>query len=118
MFWQVATVAWLAASQGPGAAAAPAVVATSPDGRNQIALTLRDGALHWAAARDGRAVVLPSRLGFAFRGAPALGDSLAVTAEQRAERDTTFAMPLGELARVRDHHREVRVTVTERGGLR
>src|SRR2546428_6872563 len=44
---------------------------TSPDGRNRVTVEIRDGALTYNLDRDGRAVFLPSRLGFAFQGAPA-----------------------------------------------
>src|SRR2546426_4345733 len=42
---------------------------TSPDGRNRVTVEIRDGALTYSVDRDGRAVFLPSRLGFAFQGA-------------------------------------------------
>lgn len=98
-------------------AQAPLRVA-SPDGRNVVTVELRDGVLTYALARDGRAVLLPSRLGFAFRGAPALGSGgapLRLADAARAAYDTTWTQPWGEVARVRDHHHELRVTVAEAG---
>ncbi len=35
----------------------------SPDGRNRVTVEIRDGALTYRVDRDGRAVLLPSRLG-------------------------------------------------------
>ena len=52
----------------------------SPDGRNEVTVSVRDGALYYSVSRRGRLVILPSRLGFDFRGAPALRDSLRITA--------------------------------------
>ena len=95
---------------------APVVVA-SPDGRNVISVEVRDGRLTYAVARDGRKVILPSRLGFAFRGAPALGDNVRLVDSVRASVDTTWTQPWGEVARVRDHHNELRVRASERGAL-
>ena len=44
----------------------------SPDGRNQVTIEVRDGRLNYSLTRDGRALILPSLLGFEFRGAPPL----------------------------------------------
>ena len=56
---------------------------------------------------------MPSVLGFAFRGAPPLRDSLQVTDTARQTVDDTWTQPWGEVARVRDHHNELRVSVAE-----
>src|SRR6266581_1530431 len=86
---------------------------TSPDGRNRVTVEIRDGALTYSVDRDGRAVFLPSRLGFAFQGAPLLRDSLRMVDTSRATVDETWTQPWGEVARVRDHHNELRITVAE-----
>src|SRR5437870_2532088 len=86
---------------------------TSPDGRNRVTVEVRDGALTYSVDRDGRAVFLPSRLGFAFQGAPPLRDSLRVVDTSHATVDETWTQPWGEVARVRDHHNELRITVAE-----
>ncbi|MFN8670124.1 MAG: glycoside hydrolase family 97 protein [Gemmatimonadaceae bacterium] len=99
------------------ASAQAALALASPDGRNVISVEVRDGRLTYAVARDGRKVILPSRLGFAFRGAPALGDNVRLVDSVRASVDTTWTQPWGEVARVRDHHNELRVRASERGAL-
>src|SRR6266568_6853734 len=86
---------------------------TSPDGRNRVTVEIRDGALTYSVDRDGRAVFLPSRLGFAFQGAPPLRDSLRMVDTSRATVDETWTQPWGEVARVRDHHNELKASVTE-----
>src|SRR5882762_11539007 len=85
----------------------------SPDGRNRVTVEIRDGALMYGVDRDGRAVLLPSRLGFAFQGAPPLRDSLRMVDTSRSTADETWTQPWGEVARVRDHHNELRVSVAE-----
>ena len=40
----------------------------SPDGRNQVTVEIREGRLTYSLTRDGRPLILPSRLGFEFRG--------------------------------------------------
>ena len=86
---------------------------TSPDGRNAVTVEVRGGALSYSVDRDGRAVLLPSRLGFAFQGAPPLRDSLRMVDTSRSTADETWTQPWGEVARVRDHHNELRVSVAE-----
>src|SRR5256886_75187 len=86
---------------------------TSPDGRNRVTVEVRDGALAYSVDRDDRAVLLPSRLGFAFQGAPPLGDGLRMVDTSRNTVDETWTQPWGEVARVRDHHNELRVSVAE-----
>ncbi|MDP3775175.1 MAG: glycoside hydrolase family 97 N-terminal domain-containing protein, partial [Gemmatimonadales bacterium] len=81
----------------------------SPDGRNQVTVELREGRLAYSLARDGRALILPSLLGFEFRGAPRLRDNLRITDTTRQSHDEWWTQPWGEVARVRDHHNELAV---------
>ena len=104
------------AAAATAAAQAPLRV-SSPDGRNVVTVAIRDGRLTYALGRDGRALLLPSVLGFAFRGAPPLRDSLQVTDTARQTVDDTWTQPWGEVARVRDHHNELRVSVAETSAL-
>src|SRR5205085_6282352 len=85
----------------------------SPDGRNQVTVEIRDGGLYYSLNRDTRPLFLPSRLGVAFRGAPPLRDSLRIVDTARSSHDETWTQPWGEVARVRDHHNELRVSVAE-----
>src|SRR5258705_8146572 len=85
----------------------------SADGRNVATVAVRNGQATYTLARDGRTVLLPSRLGIAFRGAPALGDSLKITGSSRDSADESWTQPWGEVARVRDHHNELRVRLDE-----
>src|SRR6266513_6495953 len=94
-------------------AAQDRVRVASPDGRNRVTVEIRDGALLYSVDRDGRAVFLPSRLGIAFQGAPPLRDGLRIAGTTRASHDETWTQPWGEVARVRDHHNELRVSVAE-----
>jgi len=112
----LAPLAAAAATAATAAAQAPLHV-SSPDGRNVVTVAIRAGRLTYALDRDGRALLLPSVLGFAFRGAPPLRDSLQVTDTARQTVDDTWTQPWGEVARVRDHHNELRVSVAETSAL-
>ena len=105
------------ALRAQSAPAADRLTVASPDGRTVASLELTGGRLFWSVTRDGRPVITPSRLGFTFRGAPPLGDSLALADSARSQGDETFTLPLGEVARVHDVHRELRVRVAERSAL-
>jgi alpha-glucosidase len=107
-------LALLAALAAP-AAAQQELRLVSPDGRNEVAVEVREGGLYYALRRDGKSVLMPSRLGFAFRDGDTLAAGLRVTGAARDSADETWTQPWGEVARVRDHHRELRVEVAEEG---
>jgi alpha-glucosidase len=88
---------------------------TSPDGRNQVVLEVREGHLYYSLTRNGRPLILPSLLGFEFRGAPSIRDGLRITDTVRASHDEWWTQPWGEVARVRDHHNELAVSAEETG---
>jgi alpha-glucosidase len=108
----LAAVAWPATALH---AQEPLSVA-SPDGRTVVSVAVQEGGLFYRVERGDRQVVLPSRLGFEFREGPPLRDGLRVTGSERSSADETWEQPWGEVARVRDHHNELRVSVAEAGG--
>jgi alpha-glucosidase len=95
------------------AAAQPTLRVVSPDGRNVVTVSVRQGALWYSVDRAGKPILLPSRLGFELRGAPPLGDSVRIVDSARTKVDETWTQPWGEVARVRDQHNELRVTAEE-----
>src|SRR4030081_2832601 len=76
----------------------------SPNGRNQVTVEIREGGLYYSIDRDGR---VP------FPGTPPLRDSLRITDTATTTHDETWTQPWGEVARVRDHHNELKVSVAE-----
>jgi alpha-glucosidase len=97
------------------AAAQTRVQVASPDGRNVVTVQVAGGKATYDLVRDGRALLLPSGIGFAFVGAPPLRDGLELVDTARASVDTTWTQPWGEVAHVRDHHNELSVTLHETG---
>ena len=87
----------------------------SPDGRNAVTVEIRDGKLYYSVQRDAHPLLLPSMLGFEFRGSPLLRDSLRIADSARSSYDTTWTQPWGEVSRIRDHHNELRLNVEETG---
>ena len=85
----------------------------SPDGRNVVDVAVHEGGLYYIVKRDGKDLLRPSRLGFVFSGAPNLRDSLRIVNTAKRSFDSTWTQPWGEVARVRDHYNEMRVSVQE-----
>ena len=110
----IACVTAFAILVGANAPAQAQVRVASPDGRNALTIEIREGRLSYSLQRDGRAVLLPSRLGFEFGGgAPPLREGLRLVDTARHTVDETWTQPWGEVARVRDHHNELQVSVAE-----
>ncbi|HYS69770.1 MAG TPA: glycoside hydrolase family 97 protein [Gemmatimonadaceae bacterium] len=109
----MAFTALLMALTATAAVAQDTLTVSSPDGRNKVGVATYQGRLYYILSRDGRPLLLPSMLGFEFKGAPTLRDSLRITGSKRATHDETWTQPWGEVARVRDHHNELRVSVEE-----
>ncbi|MEO5903563.1 MAG: glycoside hydrolase family 97 catalytic domain-containing protein, partial [Gemmatimonadaceae bacterium] len=85
----------------------------SPNGRNVVTIAVRDGGIYYSLKRDGRDLLFPSRLGFAFKDARPLKENLRIVNTSKSTHDETWDQPWGEVARVRDHHNEIRVSVQE-----
>ena len=113
VFSTVLGVAAAAASLSTVAAAQPSLRVASPDGKNVVTVSVRQGTLSYSLDREGKPLLLPSRLGFEFRGAPPLGDSVRIVDSARTKADEIWTQPWGEVARVRDQHNELRVTAEE-----
>jgi alpha-glucosidase len=103
----------LALVAAPAAAQQQEARLASPDGRNEVTVSVRDGGLFYAVRRNGQPVLTPSRLGFAFRGGDSLRAGLRIAGTSRGSHDETWTQPWGEVARVRDRHNELRVQVAE-----
>ena len=86
---------------------------SSPNGRTAVTVSLSDGHLTYAVRHDARAILLPSKLGFAFRNAAPLGDAVRLVGSARNAVDTVWTQPWGEVSHVRDNHHELRITVVE-----
>lgn len=102
---------------GDGAAAALSVA--SPDGRLALGFETDAQGMRWTLARDGKALVLPSRLGVAFavgspleKGAERLAE-MKVLNVRRASSDTTWTTRLSRRETVRDRYNEMSVELEE-----
>ena len=86
----------------------------SPDGRITVTVSLDgEGRASYAVARDGRAILNDSRLGFLFTDAPKIDRALALVDTSRDRADTTWRQPWGEWETIRDRHNELTVRLRE-----
>ncbi|MFL5469648.1 MAG: glycoside hydrolase family 97 protein [Gemmatimonadaceae bacterium] len=111
--WRMVFAALVMTFTATVATAQDSLSVSSPDGRNKVSVGVREGRLYYSLTRDGRPLIVPSTLGFAFKGAPKLQEGLRITGTNRSSHDETWTQPWGEVARVRDHHNELRVAVVE-----
>ena len=105
-------VALAGAALLPGWGQAQEMVA-SPDGRTAVTVGVEEGSLFYRVTRDGSNIIMPSLLGFEFRDAPPLRDGLRIIGTARDSMDERWTQPWGQVAEVRNHYNELRVTVEE-----
>ncbi len=90
------------------------VEVSSPDGHIVVAVNT-EGRLAYRVSIDGTPVLNDSRLGLRLRGLGVLGADVSLMAASRASTDTTWVNPLGKRRQVRDCHRELTLSLREKG---
>jgi alpha-glucosidase len=89
----------------------------SPNGRLLATVEVDAGGVPtYAVAYDGEPLVLPSRLGVVLGGGDTLGVGMRLVGTETATRDETWTQPWGEVAEIRDHHNELRLTLEQAEG--
>ena len=77
-----------------------------------------DGRASYSVNRFGRPVILPSKLGFLLTDAPKFDRNLQTADAGRRSADDTWEQPWGERRFIRNRFNELRVALTETGGLK
>ena len=86
----------------------------SPDGHLKAHFELKDGTPYYSLYRDGKAVVLPSRMGFTLEWRKSdLASGFSVSHVQRNSFDETWQPVWGEEANIRNHYNELCVTLQQ-----
>ena len=107
------------ATGASAAATQPAAQACSPGRTLCVELTTdNDGRPSYTVVREGRSVIAPSRLGMMFTDVPKFERNLEIAAQRQDSVDQTWEQPWGERREIRDHYRELTVTLRERTGPR
>ena len=99
--------------------AAPALAApvqiSSPEGVLGVTVNVNgEGRPEYSVTRLGRAVILPSRLGFILTDAPKLERNFEIASSGRRSADDIWEQPWGERRFVRNRYNELRVRLTEK----
>jgi alpha-glucosidase len=85
---------------------------TSPDGK--LTVTISDeGGLHYHVAVDSKPVLADSRLGLEFQDGTKLGPAAAIAKAKTARHDGVWENHFGKRLQVRDHWKELRLTLQE-----
>jgi hypothetical protein len=86
----------------------------SPNANLTLTFTLQTGGVPtYSLAYKGRPVILPSKLGFELKNAPALMDGFAIGDSKTSTFDETWQPVWGEVKNIRNHYNELAVTLTQ-----
>jgi len=113
--WLIFTTSLLAGALALSARAAEYRL-QSPDGRLRITVSDEAG-LRYQVECDGRLIVSPSKLGLEFQDGTTLGPTASVAKTKLARHDGTWENLFGKRRLVRDHWRELRLTLTQTNGV-
>ncbi len=87
----------------------------SPDGRIELGVDIdKAGRIHYHVNRDGKAVLLPSRLGISLRDAEDMAEGFSIdkcTFDSRCEK---WNPVWGEESEITDNHNEMRLTLSQK----
>ena len=89
----------------------------SPDGRLAVGFSAGADGLRWSLKRDGKTLVMPSRLGLVFSGFKTTGKSelgeLRIVDRKTRSSDTSWTTQLYRREKVRDRYNELEVSLEE-----
>lgn len=85
----------------------------SPDGQMEVVFNLKDGVPYYALNRNGKAVVLSSKMGFTLEWRDDLAHAFELKSVTHSTFDETWEPVWGEEARIRNHYNEMLVTLEQ-----
>ncbi len=88
----------------------------SPDGRMELRFVLRDSVPFYSLYRDGKAVVLPSKMGFTLEWRDDLAHAFVLKNTEYGTFDEVWQPVWGEEANIRNHYNEMLVTLEQPAG--
>ena len=96
---------------------ADALCQQSPDGKVELKMAVVDGVPMYSLQREGKDVILPSRLGYRLIGGEDLQTGFAVTDSRKDSFDETWEPVWGEEARIRNQYNELLVCMGREDGV-
>ena len=85
----------------------------SPDGKLELQFEVKEGVPHYALNREGKPVVLPSKMGFTLEWRDDLAHAFALKDTKYSTFDETWEPVWGEEAHIRNHYNEMLVTLEQ-----
>ena len=96
--------------------AASAQTLKSPDGRMELKFSLKGGVPYYELNRDGKPVVLPSKMGFTLEWRDDLAHAFVLKNTEYSTFDDVWHPVWGEEANIRNHYNEMLVTLEQPAG--
>ena len=93
--------------------AANPVTLKSPDGQLEVSFEVVDGVPYYALNRNGKPVVLPSKMGFTLEWRDDLAHAFVLKDTKYSTFDETWEPVWGEEAHIRNHYNEMLVTLEQ-----
>ncbi|HTU67467.1 MAG TPA: glycoside hydrolase family 97 catalytic domain-containing protein, partial [Steroidobacteraceae bacterium] len=110
-----AALAWLGFLPATAVAQSPPETVSSPSGTLTVSVRVNgEGRPEYSVTRGAAAIVDWSRLGFILADQPKLERNFGIRSATRRDFDDTWEQPWGERRYVRDHGRELRVSLVEK----
>ena len=85
----------------------------SPDGSIRVSFELQGTVPTYSVSYQGKAVILPSRLGYDLDGTSDLLDGFSIIGEERSTFDETWTPVWGENREIRNHYNELLVSLAQ-----
>ena len=89
---------------------------TSPDGRMELRFELKDSVPYYSLYRDGKPVVLPSKMGFTLEWRDDMAHAFVLKDVKQSTFDEVWHPVWGEEANIRNHYNEMLVTLEQPAG--
>ena len=85
----------------------------SPDGKLEVSFEIRDGVPYYYLNKEGKPVVLPSKMGFTLEWRDDLAHAFVIKNVERSTFDEVWEPIWGEESHIRNHYNEMLVTLEQ-----
>ena len=88
------------------------VVINSPNNINTVSILIDEGKLLYKINHEKKLIILPSRLGFIFKGGLSFSDGFKIIDVQFSQVDETWQQPWGSVKTIRNHYEEAIISLS------
>lgn len=90
----------------------------SPDGAIKVNFELKDGLALYSVSRNGKPVIISSKMGFILKDLPALDKDFKISSITNSTFNETWTQPWGEVKDITNHYNKTLITLQERTNLK